>query len=247
MCYVWVQISIAAFGYHIFTYLDPTKIRTIGPLLALFNQEKSSLSCVTFGLCSCVYHNLANYCCHRWHRKVYVWWTSTELHCKMFFQWNHWCFKNTICRGTDFFWFWYQWLSRLDSMLFYLKNFTKNAYCTKNSGPQKLVEGGKLSFPSGHSACSFAAGTFAFLQLGLAFQRFYHPLLLMLSMIFPIVCAGSRYVDGYHHLHDICIGSMIGISIGYYIFNCMIRKTKRLEASSTEIDEMDTDETFLYR
>ena len=132
-------------------------------------------------------------------------------------------------------------------MLFYLKNFTKNAYCTKNSGPQKLVEGGKLSFPSGHSAGSFAAGTFAFLQLGLAFQRFYHPLLLMLSMIFPIVCAGSRYVDGYHHLHDICIGSIIGIFIGYYIFNCIIRKTKRLEASSTEIDEMDTDETFLYR
>ena len=109
------------------------------------------------------------------------------------------------------------------------------------------MEGGKLSFPSVHSACSFAAGTFAFLQLGLAFQRFYHPLLLMLSMIFPIVCAGSRYVDGYHHLHDICIGSMIGLFIGYYIFNCMIRKTKRLEASSTEINKMDTDETFLYR
>jgi len=125
--------------------------------------------------------------------------------------------------------------------------FPENAYFTKNSGPQKLVEGGKLSFPSGHSAGSFAAGTFAFLQLGLAFQRFYHPLLLMLSMIFPIVCAGSRYVDGYHHLHDICIGSIIGIFIGYYIFNCIIRKTKRLEASSTEIDEMDTDETFLYR
>ena len=120
MCYVWVQISIAAFGYHIFTYLDPTKIRTIGPLLALFNQEKSSLSCVTFGLCSCVYHNLANYCCHRWHRKVYVWWTSTELHCKMFFQWNHWCFKNTICRGTDFIWLRYQWLSRLDSSVFFI-------------------------------------------------------------------------------------------------------------------------------
>ena len=123
----------------------------------------------------------------------------------------------------------------------------KNAYFTKNSGPQKLVEGGKLSFPSGHSACSFASGTFAFLQLGLAFQRFYHPLILMVTMIFPIVCAGSRYVDGYHHLHDICIGSMIGLFIGYYIFNCMIRKTKRLEASSTEINKMNTDETFLYR
>ena len=127
----------------------------------------------------------------------------------------------------------------------------KNAYFTKNSGPQKIVEGGKLSFPSGHSACSFASATFAFLQLGLAFQRFYHPLILMLTMIFPIVCAGSRYVDGYHHLHDICIGSMIYniyiTSYIYYIFNCMIRKTKRLEASSTEIDEMDTDETCLYR
>ena len=119
---IW-NVCLSYFIWYI-TYLDPTKIRTIGPLLALFNQEKSSLSCVTFGLCSCVYHNLANYCCHRWHRKIYVWWTSTELHCKMFLLWNHWCFKNTICRGTDFIWFWYQWLSRLDSMLFLFEEFS---------------------------------------------------------------------------------------------------------------------------
>ena len=111
-------------------------------------------------------------------------------------------------------------------------------------GPEKLVQGGKLSFPSGHSAGSFASGTFVFLQLALAFQKFYHPLLLMLSMIFPIICAGSRYVDGYHHLHDICIGSVIGIFIGYYTFNCMIRTSKR---SNSEIDEIDTNETLLYR
>ena len=111
-------------------------------------------------------------------------------------------------------------------------------------GPEKLVQGGKLSFPSGHSAASFASGTFVFLQLALAFQKFYHPLLLMLSMIFPIICAGSRYVDGYHHLHDICIGSVIGIFIGYYTFNCMIRTSKR---SNSEIDEIDTNETLLYR
>ena len=124
MCYVWFQINTAEFekkleSYFI-AYLDPTKIRTICPLLALFNQEKSSLSCATFGFCSCVYHKLASCCCHRWHRKMYVWWTSTEFHCKMFLQWNHWCFKNTICRGTDFIWLRYQWLSRLDSSVFFL-------------------------------------------------------------------------------------------------------------------------------
>ena len=80
----------------------------------------------------------------------------------------------------------------------------------------------------------------------MAFEKFYHPLLLMFSMIFPIICAGSRYVDGYHHLHDICIGSIIGIFIGYYTFHCTIRTSKRSKSSTTEIDEMDTDEAFLY-
>ena len=116
----------------------------------------------------------------------------------------------------------------------------------KYLGPKKLVENGKLSFPSGHAASSFASGTFAFLQLRSALPEFYHPLLLLLSIIFPIVCSGSRYVEGCHHLHDICIGAVIGILLGYYTFKSMISgfKSRKRTDSISDIDEMDTNESL---
>lgn len=57
-------------------------------------------------------------------------------------------------------------------------------------GPKLLVDNGKLSFPSGHSAAGFLCGTYAFLLLRTVCSHFYRPLVLAACMVFPMICAG---------------------------------------------------------
>ena len=34
--------------------------------------------------------------------------------------------------------------------------------------------------------------------------------------------SGSRYLDGYHHLHDVLIGAALGSAQAYYCYHCMV-------------------------
>ena len=94
------------------------------------------------------------------------------------------------------------------------------ADCT---GPIEMITTGVMSFPSGHSCGAFAMITYNFLLIRRVLPDFYCPLVLTLLLIFPTYCAGSRFFDGYHHLHDVVIGSVLGVMISCYVYYCTIR------------------------
>ena len=73
---------------------------------------------------------------------------------------------------------------------------------------------------------AFQASTFVYLMIKTILPKFFRPLVAALCSVFPVICAGSRYLDGYHHLHDIIVGAGLGIFIGYFVFNSTIRRDK---------------------
>ena len=91
------------------------------------------------------------------------------------------------------------------------------------TGPSSLITSGVMSFPSGHSCGAFAMVVYNFLLIRRVLPAFYCPLVLTVLLIFPTYCAGSRYYDGYHHLHDVIIGSLLGVMISCYVYYCAIR------------------------
>ncbi|RHW69102.1 phosphatidic acid phosphatase [Trypanosoma brucei equiperdum] len=87
---------------------------------------------------------------------------------------------------------------------------------------------GRLSFPSGHSSCAFAAFTpltMYFLGLSRAFNS--GPVWRIILSMFPIylaICvAASRTRDNRHHFSDILGGSVIGLVIGAFSVNIFFR------------------------
>lgn len=89
-------------------------------------------------------------------------------------------------------------------------------------GPERMIRKGRVSFPSGHSSGAFLAATYSFLLATTVTPKVFRPIVLVLMMIFPIICAGSRYLDGYHHLHDVLIGACLGSLQAYYCYSCMM-------------------------
>ena len=73
-------------------------------------------------------------------------------------------------------------------------------------------------------------------------------------MTFPMICAGkllathitldstfennlflgSRYFDGFHHLHDVIFGSLIGVFVGYFVFVSMVVRPITKESKSKQ-------------
>jgi len=101
-------------------------------------------------------------------------------------------------------------------------------------GPERMIRKGKVSFPSGHSSGAFLAGTYAFLLASTVIPKVFRPIVLVLMMIFPIICAGSRYLDGYHHLHDVLIGAALGSAQAYYCFHCMVPEPRTTSFTKTK-------------
>ena len=90
-----------------------------------------------------------------------------------------------------------------------------NLVCT---GAASLVEEGRRSFPSGHSALSFAGLGFAALALYARFAPVATPrlgklwklVLALLPWLLALSVALSRLQDYWHHWQDVLVGSLIG-------------------------------------
>jgi len=90
-----------------------------------------------------------------------------------------------------------------------------------------IVKNSLQSFPSGHTATSFAAATFLSLYMHAKFTspffltgvtRAYYPLwevwVVLVPLIGASVIAGDLHVDHSHHPEDIIAGALIGIFVG---------------------------------
>ncbi|KAH8687203.1 phosphatidic acid phosphatase type 2/haloperoxidase [Tricladium varicosporioides] len=95
--------------------------------------------------------------------------------------------------------------------------FNSNA-CT---GESYDIKKAMQSFPSGHSANSFAAGTFLSLYINAklkAFANYTSEFWIFIVTLTPILgaslIAGSMYLSNQHHGEDIGFGLIIGVSIG---------------------------------
>jgi len=84
----------------------------------------------------------------------------------------------------------------------------------------------KLSFPSGHSSCSFAGMTFLALYLTGKFRiysteassSFAKSVLVASPITIAMFISLSRTIDYHHNYSDIIAGSMIGIAVAYYVY-----------------------------
>lgn len=97
--------------------------------------------------------------------------------------------------------------------------------CTTAEG-HKLQDGWR-SFPSGHSSFSFAGLGFLSLFLAGQLHTFHHPIggrdlgraLLCLSpIIAATLIAISRCEDYRHDVYDVCVGSVLGMSVAYWSY-----------------------------
>ncbi|KAG5975308.1 hypothetical protein E4U56_003840 [Claviceps arundinis] len=95
---------------------------------------------------------------------------------------------------------------------------------TKNSF--KLQDGWR-SFPSGHSSFAFAGLGFLSLYLAGQLHVFHHPvggrdlgraLLCLSPLIGAALVAISRCEDYRHDVYDVCVGSVLGMSVAYWSY-----------------------------
>lgn len=85
--------------------------------------------------------------------------------------------------------------------------------------PYEVVEGlnsvignmNSFSFPSGHTASSFAMATVLYRQLPFKFG--------ILAIVLAILIGFSRMYLGVHYPSDVCVGILIGIVSGYITVN----------------------------
>lgn len=90
--------------------------------------------------------------------------------------------------------------------------------CTNNS---KFKKDAKMSFPSGHSANAFCAGTWMFLFLNEFLQKrseLWFLLLRMIPIFIAIFVSITRIIDNMHHVSDVVAGALLGIGTGTIFF-----------------------------
>ncbi len=90
-------------------------------------------------------------------------------------------------------------------------------YCAVSD---KLVRGGRLSFPSGHTGISFAAMCPLVMFLVRVFQPFRHSsfprfLLCIVPLVLSVIVGLSRTRDYVHNFDDIAVGAGIGLLSSY--------------------------------
>jgi diacylglycerol diphosphate phosphatase/phosphatidate phosphatase len=97
--------------------------------------------------------------------------------------------------------------------------------CTTENG-HKLQDGWR-SFPSGHSSFSFAGLGFLSLFLAGQLHIFHHPiggrdlgraLVCLAPLIAATLIAISRCEDYRHDVYDVCVGSVLGMSVAYWSY-----------------------------
>ncbi|EXV05495.1 PAP2 superfamily protein [Metarhizium robertsii] len=97
--------------------------------------------------------------------------------------------------------------------------------CT--AGESHKLQDGWRSFPSGHSSFSFAGLGFLSLFLAGQLHIFHHPIggrdlgraLICLSpLVAATLIAISRCEDYRHDVYDVCVGSVLGMSVAYWSY-----------------------------
>ncbi|MCQ2194209.1 MAG: phosphatase PAP2 family protein [Paludibacteraceae bacterium] len=76
--------------------------------------------------------------------------------------------------------------------------------------------GGQFGFPSSHAANSFGFATFSALL-------FRNRLYTFAALLWAAVCAYSRIYLGVHFPGDILVGTLLGISVGFFCYFCYRR------------------------
>lgn len=92
-----------------------------------------------------------------------------------------------------------------------------------------------MSFPSGHSANAFCAGSWMYMLLDEFFQKrseLWFMLLKMIPIFLAIFVAATRITDNMHHVSDVAAGALLGIGVGTLFYTCQrqrifIQKKKR--------------------
>ncbi|ODM93343.1 Organic cation transporter protein [Orchesella cincta] len=92
----------------------------------------------------------------------------------------------------------------------------------KCTGDKNFVLEGLKSFPSGTTALAFASGTYIWLYVAGKSRMMAQPMLGAVKdgvwlasfiVVFPVMIAVSRVVDGNQHVEDVIVGALIGIVV----------------------------------
>ncbi|KAG6030824.1 hypothetical protein E4U41_007752 [Claviceps citrina] len=95
------------------------------------------------------------------------------------------------------------------------------------TGDSHKLQDGWRSFPSGHSSFSFAGLGFLALYMAGQLRVFHHPaggrdlgraLLCLSPVLGATLVAISRCEDYRHDVYDVCVGSVLGMSVSYWSY-----------------------------
>lgn len=92
--------------------------------------------------------------------------------------------------------------------------------CSHSPLPERIVEDGRMSFPSEHSCLTTAL---------LTYDAFWvYTFFTFAILVFPLIVALSRTSDYRHHASDVAIGSILGLVIGLVCFHFYFPPDKSL-------------------
>lgn len=112
--------------------------------------------------------------------------------------------------------------------------------------PYEVIEGLEIlvrepwdsSFPSGHTASSFAMTAALWLSLPMVMDKKKARVFAVLALILSILIGFSRIYTGVHHVSDVLAGLVLGIIYGiagYYLGRWVIRKVEERQGGGSTV------------